>query len=435
MLDMCDSRIPARLLPSPAMNRRPYPRRAWLTASPIALSLALVACATQAPPPPTVPATQSRAATAEPAPATPGQAAAAPVATTPPPPQHPAPDVRAAFVREATEKYGLDAAYVDGLLSRAQLRESTVVAMARPAEAKPWRDYRPIFITPQRIEGGRAFLAEHRAALERVEAQYGVPKEVIVAILGVETHWGRNTGKTPVLDALYTLAFNYPRTNLPDKIERENRREAFFRDELMQLLALGKETGLDVASLQGSYAGAMGWGQFMPSSYRLYAVDGDADGRRDLFNDLDDVFASVANYFVQKGGWVRGQPVMVRAAYVSPTGAQPASAQPTGAQASSAPSTTVPTAGTIPREGEPVHTLAALAQAGYTPLEPVSPELTAAPILLEGENGDEHWLTFRNFRAIWSYNNSIRYATAVYQLAQLIGAPAEAPVVPPAEDA
>ncbi len=395
------------------MTRCPSPRSARLTsvrsALTCALTLALAACATQAPPPApqqTVPATP--AATPAPAPAAPGMTSADAIATPLPPPRHPGAEVRAAFVADTASRYGLDAAYIESVLARANLRESTVTAMARPAETKPWRDYRPIFISQQRIDGGRAFIARHRDHLARVEAQYGVPAEVIVAILGVETNWGGNTGKTPVLDALYTLAFNYPRTNLPERVERENQREAFFRDELAQLIKLGEETGLDVTTLTGSYAGAMGWGQFMPSSYRAYAVDGDGDGVRDLFNDLDDVFASVANYFVKKGGWMRGQPVMVRAAY---------------------------TPGGLPlpdSKGEPIHTLAALEQAGYRPLEPVPAGLTAAPILLDGDSA-EHWLTFRNFRAIWSYNNSIRYATAVYQLSQLIAQPAAMPEpAPPA---
>jgi len=332
------------------------------------------------------------------------------IATPLPMPRPPSEEVRRAFVVETAAKYGLDEAYIESVLARARIRESTVAAMSRPAETKPWRDYRPIFVTQQRIDGGRAFLAGHRDQLARVEAQYGVPAEVIVAILGVETSWGGNTGRTPVLDALYTLAFNYPRTNLPERIARENQREAFFRDELAQLLKMGKETGFDVTTIQGSYAGAMGWGQFMPSSYRLYAVDGDGDGTRDLFNDLDDVFASVANYFVKRGGWQRGQPVMVRATY-----------EP----------------GPVPlvdSNGEPIHTLETLAQAGYRPLEPVPLGLTAAPIVLDGES-TEYWLTFRNFRAIWSYNNSIRYATAVHQLAQLIAAPVDSGVAAPGQGA
>ena len=403
------------MLPSAAMTRCPHSSRAWFKpvqpALTSALILSLAACATQVPPPTTKPPTTTPAPeAAKPvAPTAPGMTPADAIATPLQPPRPPSADVRQAFVAETAAKYGLDPAYIESVLARAQIRESTFTAMSRPAETKPWRDYRPIFITQQRIDGGRAFLAAHRDHLARAEAQYGVPAEVIVAILGVETNWGANTGKTPVLDALYTLAFNYPRTNLPEKIARENQREAFFRDELAQLLKLGKETGFDVTTITGSYAGAMGWGQFMPSSYRLYAVDGDGDGVRDLFNDLDDVFASVANYFVKKGGWQRAQPVMVRASYT-------------------------PTAVALPdSKGEPVHALATLEQAGYRPLEPVPAELTAAPIMLDGES-DEYWLTFRNFRAIWSYNNSIRYATAVHQLSQLIAAPAE-PVAPVAEPA
>jgi membrane-bound lytic murein transglycosylase B len=279
------------------MTRCPFPSRAWLKAVRPALTsallLALAACATQAP---TQPGSQkATAAKRHAAPSAPGMTPADAIATPLPIAKPPSDEVRAAFVAETATKYGLDAAYIESVLARAQIREATIAAMSRPAETKPWRDYRPIFITQQRIDGGRAFIAEHREQLARVEAQYGVPAEVIVAILGVETSWGSNTGKTSVLDALYTLAFNYPRTNLPDKIARENQREAFFRDELAQLMKLGKETGLDITTLNGSYAGAMGWGQFMPSSYRLYAVDGDGDGMRDLFNDLADEFASVAN--------------------------------------------------------------------------------------------------------------------------------------------
>lgn len=404
----------SRVLPSAAMTRCPFPSRAWLKAVQPALTsallLALAACATQAPTPPGTHKATASTAKKHAAPTAPGMTAADAIATPLPLPKPPSDEVRAAFVAETATKYGLDAAYIESVLARAQIREATIAAMSRPAETKPWRDYRPIFITQQRIDGGRAFIAEHREQLAKVEAQYGVPAEVIVAILGVETNWGGNTGKVSVLDALYTLAFNYPRTNLPDKVARENQREAFFRDELAQLMKLGKETGLDITTLTGSYAGAMGWGQFMPSSYRLYAVDGDGDGMRDLFNDLDDVFPSVANYFVKKGGWQRGQPVMVRASYAP--GLLPL----------------------VDSNGEPIHALATLEQAGYKPLEPVPADITGTPILLDGE-ANEYWLTFRNFRAIWSYNNSIRYATAVYQLSQLIAQPAEpvAPAVAPGQ--
>ncbi|RDZ27345.1 lytic murein transglycosylase B [Lysobacter silvisoli] len=357
-----------------------------------ALTLALAACATQAPPP-TV-ATQ-------PTPATPPPAAPAakpdPLAHLPPPVvPMPLEQARAAFVRDTAAKYAIDPAYIESVLARAQIREGIVAAMSRPAEAKPWRDYRPIFITQKRIDGGRAFLAQHRERLARVEAQTGVPAEVIVSILGVETSYGGNTGSYPVIDALYTLAFAYPRTGDPAKAERENRREAFFRDELAQLFAMGKETGMDVAGLTGSYAGAMGWGQFMPSSYRQYAVDGDGDGKRDLFNNLDDVFASVANYFVKKGGWVRGGPIVVRAN-------RDASAQD------------------FKPEGlEPNIPLSDLATRGYRPLANVAPTETATLLNLDGVSGREYWLGFRNFYAITRYNISAHYAMAVYQLSEAI---------------
>ncbi|MFD0738836.1 lytic murein transglycosylase B [Lysobacter koreensis] len=388
------------------MTQRHPARRALIGA----LTLALAACATQAPPP----SAPSPTASQPPAPVivTPG--------TNPlPEPVKPMPlaEARAAFVRDTAAQYGIDPGYIQSVLAGREVRESIVAAMSRPAEAKPWRDYRPIFITQARIDGGQAFLARHRDALARVEAQTGVPAEIIVAIIGVETSFGANTGSYPVVDALYTLAFAYPRSGDPAKADRENRREAFFRGELAQLFALGKETGLDITTLTGSYAGAMGWGQFMPSSYREFAVDGNGDGKRDLFTSTDDVFASIANYFLKKGGWVRGGPVTLRAN----RDANAADFEPAGL--------------------EPVYTLADLAARGYRPMGAVAPTETAVLLNLDGESGKEHWLGFRNFYAITRYNISKHYAMAVYQLAEAIagrenplaaGAPAPAPAAAPA---
>lgn len=317
--------------------------------------------------------------------------------------QQPLEQARAAFVRDTAAQYDIDPAYIESVLARAQIRDSIIAAMSKPAEAKPWRDYRPIFITQSRIDGGRAFLAQHRDGLARAEARYGVPAQVIVSIIGVETNYGRNTGSYPVLDALYTLAFAYPRSGDPAKADRENRREAFFRGELGQLFALGKETGLDITTLTGSYAGAMGWGQFMPSSYREFAVDGDGDGKRDLFNNLDDVFASIANYFVKKGGWVRGGPVTVRAN--AATNAQPIE----------------------PESLDPLYSMDDLAARGFRPLTPVTPGQTATVVNLDGDAGPEYWFGFRNFYAITRYNISKHYAMAVYQLSEAI-AGRDAPV-------
>ena len=364
----------------------PMIRRALL---PCLAALALAACAV---PPP------------KPMPSPP--AAPPPVVEAAPPPAPHLRDIgpaRAEFVRSTAQRFNIPAADIEAVLANAQIREPIIKAMSRPAEAKPWRDYRPIFIQPKRIDDGRAFLATHAAALQRAQDQSGVSRHIIVAILGIETSYGGNKGSFPVVDALYTLAFAYPRTGDPAKHARENQREAFFRDELAQLFALAREQKLDIASLKGSYAGAMGWGQFMPSSYRDYGVDGDGDGRIDLFNDLDDVFASVANYFAKKGKWQAKGPVMERAT------------RDAGAADFVNPGNAV----TLDQ------TLAGLAAKGYRPADPVAvlhtdggPPVTL--VTLEGVAGPEYWIVYNNFKAITTYNISRLYATAVYQLSQSI---------------
>lgn len=306
------------------------------------------------------------------------------------------PAAKAAFIAEATSKYGLDAGEIEDWLGRATYRQSIVNAMSRPAErVKPWKDYRPIFITEARVAGGRRFLAEHHEALQAVEAATGVPKQYVVAIIGIETAYGSVTGSFEVLDALYTLGFHYPELGDP---ARQAMRGAFFRDELAQSLLLAREEGIDIPSKLGSYAGAMGWGQFMPSSYRAYAKDGDGDGRRDLFGSLPDVFASIANYFVAHG-WEAGGPVVARA--VADEGS-----------VFQAP------------DLEPRYGLAELGQRGFRPAEALGHDLSATLVTLEGEAGTEHWLGFRNFYVITRYNRSPMYAMAVHQLAEAIVAPA-----------
>lgn len=361
-------------------------------ALPCGIVLALVACAAPSPKPASA--------------AMPSSVQTPPDASPPPtaPPQAPhirgLDAARAEFAQATAQRFGIPASEIEAVLARAQIRDSIVKAMSRPAEAKPWRDYRPIFIQQSRIDSGRAFLAANRPSLQRAERQYGVPAEIITAILGVETGYGANKGSYPVVDALYTLAFAYPRSGDPARVAYEYRREAYFRDELAQLFALGKEEHLDITTLKGSYAGAMGWGQFMPSSYRQYAVDGDGDGRRDLFNDLDDVIASVANYFAQKGQWQRGGPVMVRAARG-------------------------PAAQDFVNPGNAVtldQTLVSLAALDYRPASPV-PVAANTPltlITLDGAAGPEYWIVFNDFKAITTYNISRHYATAVYQLSELI---------------
>jgi membrane-bound lytic murein transglycosylase B len=361
------------------------------------ITLGLVACATQpkAPPPPPQADTLPQAAhrPARPAGTAPEAVPAPPVDLTPVPFEI----ARANFVRDTAARYGLDPAQIEATLAQAQFKDAIVAAMSRPAErVKPWSEYRPMFISQARIDGGRAFLATHRDELLRVQARTGVPAQIIVAIIGVETSYGKNAGSYRVLDALYTLAFRYPRSGDPAKLEREVRRELFFRDELGQLFALGREENLDIASLVGSYAGAMGLGQFMPSSYRQLAVDGDGDGKRNLFTDYDDMFSSIANYLVKKGGWVRDGAVAV-----------PATLRP-GAEEFN------------PTDWTPRYSLADLAARGYQPAAPVPAGATATPVTLDGSAGKQYWLGFQNYYAITRYNISKMYAMAVYQLSQAI---------------
>jgi membrane-bound lytic murein transglycosylase B len=349
----------------------------------------LAACATQRPSPS---AAAPAVVVVDPSPTVPPvpQPPERPVAPAPVvDPAIPQPQREAAFVDYAASTYGVAPDTVRAALAQAQYQQPIIDAMNRPAEkVKSWAEYRPIFMTDKRIAGGIAFMAEHRAELDRVSAATGVPPEYIVAIIGVETSYGGNAGKYRVLDALYTLAFSYPK------------RAPFFAGELAQLFALGKEEGVDVSTLTGSYAGAMGWGQFMPSSWRNWGRDGDGDGRRDLLGDPEDVFASIANYFVAHG-WQRDAPVAARADL--------------------APG--VPEF--EPEAPDPVYPIEALVVRGYTPRdgEPMAKPGQGATVFgFDGAEGREHWIGYRNFYVITRYNHSPMYALAVHQLAQAIRA-------------
>lgn len=293
---------------------------------------------------------------------------------------------QAELVREVARDTGKSPQALNALLDGAKMQQSILDAMSRPAEAKPWKDYRPIFLTPARIDGGVAFYQAHRALLDRVAGEYGVPPQYLVAIIGVETNYGRIVGHYKVLDALVTLAFYYPP------------RARFFREELKTLLELpdSKLAG-PLDTLMGSYAGAQGWGQFMPSSIRDFAVDEDHDGRIDLHDSADDILASIANYFHQHG-WETGGPVVARA--------QPdAAADP------------VEVTDSVPQW--PLEQFEAW---GYAPLQALAPGRLTSLQALQGPNGLEYWFTFQNFYVITRYNRSPLYAMAVEQLAEAIAA-------------
>jgi membrane-bound lytic murein transglycosylase B len=302
------------------------------------------------------------------------------------PQDHPGAD---AFAQRAEEKYGLPKADVIALLQQARYRQSIVDAMTRPAERKPWYDYRPIFITDRRINGGIEFWRENEAAIQEAAEKFQVDPEFIVAIIGVETLYGRITGSYRVIDALATLSFYYPDTG--------NDRSDFFSDEFMQFMLLSEEEGVPLTDAEGSYAGAMGLGQFIPSSYRAYAVDMDSDGRRDLWSSLPDIFGSVANY-LHSHGWEYGQPVVVDA--MATDAADRALADK--------------------RNYKPEMTVTELAGSGYVTNADLDPETPASVIRLEEEDGDRFWLGFKNFYVITRYNRSPLYAMAVFELSQAI---------------
>ncbi len=289
-----------------------------------------------------------------------------------------------AFVDEMVAEHGFERAALTELLAGAKRRQDILDAISRPAEAKPWYQYRPIFVTEQRARGGLEFWNTNEELLARVEAEFGVPAEILVAIVGVETRYGSYRGKYLVIDALNTLAFSYPR------------RGSFFRSELEQFLLLTREEDLDPSQPKGSYAGAMGTPQFISSSYRRYAVDFDGDGRRDLWDSLPDVLASVANYFVRHG-WLAGEPITRRT--------RPGSG---------------PVQPLVDAGMKPSIPLRQLSAAGFSGVEDLPPDSLASLVRLELAEGEEYWLGLPNFYVITRYNHSNMYAMAVYQLSREI---------------
>jgi membrane-bound lytic murein transglycosylase B len=294
------------------------------------------------------------------------------------------PEVRQ-FIDGLVRQDGFDRPFVESVLGPAETKQSILDAMARPAEkVKPWFEYRAIFITPQRISAGVDFYREHEARLRRVSGQTGVPAEVIAAIIGVETFYGTRTGSYRLVDSLATLGFDYPP------------RGEFFRKQLRELFLLAREEGLDVTTLTGSYAGAMGPPQFIPSSYRSFAIDGSGDGRRNLVADWDDIIASVANYFVRHD-WQPGQVVATRGE-LKASGQRPAGTNELALR----------------------DTVASLQRQGVIFTTDLPASAPALLVELDGRDGKEHWVGFQNFYAITRYNRSVMYALAVHELSQAI---------------
>ena len=283
------------------------------------------------------------------------------------------------FIDEMVEKHGFARDQLMSKFASANKLEGVLEAIAKPAErVLTWKDYRPIFVTKKRIDRGNDFLKEHRQTLQRAEKEFGVPVEIITAIIGVETFYGRLSGKTQVFDSLVTLGFDYPP------------RSRFFRSELEQFLLLTREEGVDAADIRGSYAGAMGMPQFISSSYRHYAIDFDGDGKRDLWNNTADAIGSVANYF-KVHGWKPGGQVVVPARVNGEIEETRNKLKP--------------------------HTrVSELTKSGVYPLTNLDDHVKATVITLNGDKGKEYWLGLDNFYVITRYNHSALYAMAVYEL-------------------
>lgn len=289
------------------------------------------------------------------------------------------------FIDEMHEEQQFDKAELRSVFEQVEVKESILKAISRPAEkSKPWYDYRKIFITDKRIDGGAEFWQQHAAALTKAEADYGVPAEIIIAILGVETSYGGNVGSYRVVDALSTLAFRYPP------------RSKFFRSELGHFLALTREEGMPILSPIGSYAGAMGLGQFMPSSYRAYAVDFDGDGKRDIWTNPSDAIGSIANY-LSRHGWQRGEPIAHKTTIAK----------------------AIPTA-LLDKGSKPSIGVMDLKSAGVSTTNLPANAAKVALITLTQQDEEEYWLTRQNFYSITRYNHSRMYAMAVTQLAEAI---------------
>jgi membrane-bound lytic murein transglycosylase B len=301
-----------------------------------------------------------------------------------------------AFIDEMVNEYEFERDALRNVLGKAQIKPSIIKKISTPAErTMTWAEYRKIFITKERIGAGVTFWRENREMLERINKETGVSIEMIVGIIGVETYFGRITGNDRVLDALATLAFDYPK------------RAKFFRNELAQFLILAREEEIDATLPIGSYAGAMGRPQFMPSSFRAYAVDATGDGKRDIWNDWADVSGSIANYFLEHG-WRSSEQVTSQATL-------------SGRWSSPVPE---------PKNTlKAVETVESLSGKGVVFATDLCADSKAELLSYEGDSGIEYWVAFHNFFVITKYNRSTMYALAAHQLGQEIASRIEASAI------
>jgi len=286
------------------------------------------------------------------------------------------------FIDEMVQQHDFDRAFLEARFARVKQLKKVLKSVAKPAEKElTWKRYRPIFVTDKRVKKGKKFIEQYRETLLRAEKKYGVPVEIIAAIIGVESYYGKHTGKYTVFDSLTTLGFDDPR------------RSAFFKSELKHFLLLSKEEGIDIDEMTGSYAGAMGMPQFISSSYRHYAVDFDGDGKRDLWNSIEDVIGSVANYFSEHN-WQPGADITHQVTVTDKS---------------------------IVREKnsrKPYVTVDQLRQQGVKINAEIDGKQMVTLLRLKGKRGIEYWIGLKNFYVITRYNHSELYAMAVFQLSE-----------------
>ena len=289
------------------------------------------------------------------------------------------------LIDELVTEHGFDEQYINSIFAKVNYLPNLIDSISKPAEkTKTWPEYRAIFITPARIAAGAIFATKHQALLNKASKSTGVPVAILLGILGVETSFGRILGRYKVIDSLYTLAVGYPP------------RSAFFRQQLINLFYLVREQNIAIETVKGSYAGAMGAPQFIPSSYRTFAVDGDGDGLIDLFDNWNDIIMSVANY-LKVNGWHNQEDILAKASLVDSLIKEYAS-----------------------KGLKPKFTVAELKKAGVNFSTTLNEESPAQIIELEGENVTETYIGFHNFYVITTYNRNVMYALSVILLGQSI---------------
>ena len=286
------------------------------------------------------------------------------------------------FIEMMHNKHGLDKEELKKLFSSVNFQERVVRIMNRqPEGTMTWSSYKNMMVTDERVDSGKQFIGVYKEDLKRAEDIYGVPASIIASIIGIETRYGKIMGNIRVLDSLSTLSFDYPR------------RAKFFKVQLEEFLLLAEEENWDPSNIKGSIAGAMGLGQFMPDSYRNYAVDFDFDGKRDILNNPVDAIGSVANFLSKKGKWEPNTKIVLKATH---SGKRPK----------------------LKSSFNPYMKVSDLKTFGITPVEKLQNQLRVIPIELEIEKGYEYWIGLKNYQAISRYNRSKLYIMAVYEFSE-----------------